>query len=113
MQMADDLASERDLLQVAADGLRHELSNVRQQLAEQQVMLCHLVSVGELDYNLCQRRLSSKAGHTSLERLVLSIPKQIKGVACSLETSTGRFLLIYTKSSLLWLSFVGHSEHTA
>ncbi len=31
------------------------------------------------------------------ERLVLSILKQIKGVACSLETSTERFLLIYTK----------------
>ena len=40
MQMVDDLASERDLLQVAGDGLRHELCNVRQQLAEQQVMLC-------------------------------------------------------------------------
>ncbi len=49
VQTADDLASERDVLQVAADGLRHELSNVRQQLAEQQVMLCHFVSVGELD----------------------------------------------------------------
>lgn len=98
MQTADDLASERDVVQVAADGLRHELSNVRQQLAEQQVMLCHIVSVGELDYHLCQRQLSiCKAGHTSLERLVLSIPKQIKVVACSLETSTGRFLLIYTK----------------
>lgn len=74
MQTADDLASERDLLQVAADGLRHELSNVRQQLAEQQVMLCHVVSVGELNYNLCQRQLSTcKAGHTSPEKLVLSI----------------------------------------
>ena len=92
VQTADDLASERDVLQVAADGLRHELSNVRQQLAEQQVMLCHIVGVDERDYNLCQHQLSTcMAGHTSLERLVLSILKQIKGVSCSLETSTRRF----------------------
>lgn len=73
VQAADDLASERDLLQVAADSLRHELSNVRQQLAEQQVVLCHAVSVGEIDYRLCQRQLiTCKAGHTFPKRLVLT-----------------------------------------
>ena len=38
VQNADDLAAEKDLIQVAADSLRHELVDVRQQLAEQQVI---------------------------------------------------------------------------
>ncbi len=70
MQTTDDLASERDVLQVAADGLRHELSNVRQHLAEQQVIHCHIVSIGENYYKLYQRQLSTcKAGHTFLKGL--------------------------------------------
>ena len=40
VQNADDLASEKDQLQVAAEGLRGEMVNVREQLAEQQASLC-------------------------------------------------------------------------
>ena len=36
MQNADDLASERDQLQVSADGLRQEMAHVKDQLTEQQ-----------------------------------------------------------------------------
>lgn len=37
VQNADELASQKDLLQVEVDALRQEMGNVREQLEEQQV----------------------------------------------------------------------------
>lgn len=39
MQNADELASQKDLLQVEVDALRQEMANVKEQLTEQQVCL--------------------------------------------------------------------------
>lgn len=37
MQNADELASQKDLLQVEVDALKQEMRNVKEQLQEQQV----------------------------------------------------------------------------
>ena len=39
VQNADELASQKDLLQVEVDTLRQEMANVKEQLTEQQVCL--------------------------------------------------------------------------
>lgn len=39
MQNADELASQKDLLQVEVDALKQEMRNVKEQLEEQQVCL--------------------------------------------------------------------------
>ncbi|DBA67317.1 TPA: hypothetical protein ACH3X2_001617 [Trebouxia sp. C0005] len=65
VQAADDLASERDLLQVAADSLRHELSNVRQQLAEQQAENSAVMT--EID-NASEAYESMQSSNTALVR---------------------------------------------
>ncbi|KAL0040814.1 hypothetical protein WJX79_006359 [Trebouxia sp. C0005] len=64
VQAADDLASERDLLQVAADSLRHELSNVRQQLAEQQAENSAVMT--EID-NASEAYESMQSSNTALQ----------------------------------------------
>ena len=45
MQTADELASQKDLLQVEVDALRQEVVNVKEQLTEQQVCLALTQSV--------------------------------------------------------------------
>ncbi|KAL0028332.1 hypothetical protein WJX77_000287 [Trebouxia sp. C0004] len=65
VQTADDLASERDVLQVAADGMRHELGNVRQQLAEQQGENSALMT--EID-NASEAYESMQSSNTALVR---------------------------------------------
>lgn len=42
VQHGDALTSERDQLQVAADGLKQEMTHLQEQLAEQQVVACLL-----------------------------------------------------------------------